>query len=352
MARPTKDGLDYFPLDTDMDDNFDLIEAKHGLVGFAVIIKLYQKAYKEYGYYYPWREREQLLFSKWVNVDINLVNVIIMDAITFGIFDKDKYDLGVITSHGIQKRFLEASKRRKHLTLYEDLLLVNVDIISVNASNNGQAVEFLSYIGTYIKGERKGETGKGNGGAKTNAPVCVGSFDSFLQLFTQTWNDSGCSPRFTETLAVNLTTDEKDKFGKASARIKDIPRAIKAIQNYGAIQKSKEHEIHGNFKLPGFLISGIDQYADDADPWTKMRKKPQVIPFPEKMGPLDDRPDAWTGEDARRLANEAAKAKESMTGNPFDDWKKNNPDSPLARKIASAASESFSDDDDSFADPE
>ena len=45
MARPQKKGLDYFPLDVDIDqdDKIALIEAKHGAIGFAVIIKLLMK---------------------------------------------------------------------------------------------------------------------------------------------------------------------------------------------------------------------------------------------------------------------------------------------------------------------
>ena len=55
MARPVKSGLNYFPMDVDMDDKVELIEAKHGITGFGILIKLYQKIYKE-GYYINWKE--------------------------------------------------------------------------------------------------------------------------------------------------------------------------------------------------------------------------------------------------------------------------------------------------------
>ena len=43
MARPQKEGLDYFPFDVDMDqdDKVALIEAKHGITGFGVVVKLF-----------------------------------------------------------------------------------------------------------------------------------------------------------------------------------------------------------------------------------------------------------------------------------------------------------------------
>lgn len=352
MARPTKDGLDYFPLDTVLDDNFELIEAKHGITGFGVIIKMYQKAYKEYGYYYPWREREQLLFCKWVNVDINTVNAIIMSALEYGIFDKDRYALGVITSHGMQTRYLEASKRRKHITLFEDLLMINVDIIRVNASNNGQAVELLSYSNPYIKGERKGEIEtKGNAPQNDAAAPSVNPFEAFLQTFTTAWNDSGCKPRFEPTTSVNLTRDESEKFAKASARIKDIPRALKAVKNFGGICQSKDHEPDGgNFKLPGFLISGIESYVDEVDPWTRCKIKPPASSIPEKHPSVEVPDSEATRKSIDSVRKEFESAPETNAEEEFLKFAKENPDNPFVkRRLAEMRSETFADDE-AFAD--
>lgn len=89
MARPQKVGLDYFPLDVDIDqdDKVAIIEAQHGIVGFSIVIKLLMKIYSE-GYYYDWTEKEQILFAKRVNVDINDVNVIINDCVKWGLFEE------------------------------------------------------------------------------------------------------------------------------------------------------------------------------------------------------------------------------------------------------------------------
>ena len=43
MARPFKSGIDYFPLDVLPDDKFEILESEHGIKGFGVLIKLYQK---------------------------------------------------------------------------------------------------------------------------------------------------------------------------------------------------------------------------------------------------------------------------------------------------------------------
>ena len=44
MARPNKEGLDYFPIDCKMDDKVYMVEVELGLEGFALFIKLYNKS--------------------------------------------------------------------------------------------------------------------------------------------------------------------------------------------------------------------------------------------------------------------------------------------------------------------
>jgi hypothetical protein len=124
MARPTKDGLEYFPLNTKNDDKFDLIEARHGLEGFAIVVKLYQRIYDDYGYFYPWGDKQKLLFSRSISTPIATIETIIQSAVEFGIFDSDRFKIGILTSRGVQRRYFEASKKRKALTLYTDVLLI------------------------------------------------------------------------------------------------------------------------------------------------------------------------------------------------------------------------------------
>lgn len=139
MARPQKEGLDYFPLDTDMDikdDKIQLLEAKYGITGFGVLIKLLMKIYSE-GYYYKWGEKESLLHSKRVNVDINIVNDIVSDSVKWGMFDSEIYSkYKILTSNGIQKRFWEVAKRRNDVIINKAFWVHNVDIILVSANVN------------------------------------------------------------------------------------------------------------------------------------------------------------------------------------------------------------------------
>ena len=126
MARPLKDGGDYFPFDVALDEKFDLIEAEFGLTGFAVVVKLYQRVYAR-GYCCEWTNEVALLFGKSVNLGGNAVSEIVNAAVKRGIFDKDKFDrYQILTSHGIQSRYFEAVSRRKCVNVNRAYLLIDV----------------------------------------------------------------------------------------------------------------------------------------------------------------------------------------------------------------------------------
>lgn len=153
MARPKKDGLEYFPLDVyaGTDDELELLEAEYGLEGFAIFIKLLQAIYKN-GYYINWSDKEQLLFSKRVNVTLTLVNDVITACLKWDLLNNGLYEqYKILTSHGIQQRFLLAIGRRSAVEIYQDYLLLsenevlatkNLVIVTktpVNANNNPQS---------------------------------------------------------------------------------------------------------------------------------------------------------------------------------------------------------------------
>lgn len=150
MARPIKTGLDYFPLDVRNDDKLDLIEAEFGIIGFAIVIKLYRKIY-EICYFYEWGEDQLLLFKKMVNVDINLINDVINACFRRNIFNKKMFDnYKILTSTGIQKRFIQAvkSSRRSQVILEEKYLCkgindyinsINSELIIVNSDTGTQS---------------------------------------------------------------------------------------------------------------------------------------------------------------------------------------------------------------------
>ena len=162
MARPLKDGVDYFPLDTVLDTKFELIEAEYGLTGFAVVVKLLQKIYREHGYYCEWTDEVALLFSKQVNEGCNVVSEIVSASVRRGIFDKDLFDkYHILTSNGIQKRYFEAVSRRTQINIIDEYLLVSDTQIGENV-NKTQVIAYKNPENVCNNPQSKGKKSKVN----------------------------------------------------------------------------------------------------------------------------------------------------------------------------------------------
>ena len=112
--RPYKHGLEYFPLDVDADQDsaVEFIEAKHGIVGFAVYVKLLMRIYRK-GYCLKWDDRECIVLAKSTGVQFETLAAIIEDCLNERLFDRAKLDAhGILTSRSIQERYLDITKRR------------------------------------------------------------------------------------------------------------------------------------------------------------------------------------------------------------------------------------------------
>lgn len=118
MARPLKEGLDYFSLDCYMDSKIKLIQAEYGLKGFAIVVKLWQMIYREHGYYSEWNDEKALLFAyeECSDCGVKLLNEIVETCFRRDIFSEKLFrKYRILTSSGIQKRyFLAVDRRRKN----------------------------------------------------------------------------------------------------------------------------------------------------------------------------------------------------------------------------------------------
>ena len=111
------DGINYFPVGVNfMEENaMEVIEAKYGIKGSAIVLKLMCKIYKE-GYYIRWDEEQCLIFANKTGREVQTEEVqgIIEILFTKGILDRNSYqENGILTSESIQKVWMEATKRRK-----------------------------------------------------------------------------------------------------------------------------------------------------------------------------------------------------------------------------------------------
>ncbi len=148
-----KNGLDYFSFDVDFfdDPKVEFISAKFGIKGEIIAVKLLCKIYRN-GYYLHWDDDQAVLFAKRVgdNMSNALVNSVVLELVRRGFFDETIFNsFSVLTSRGIQKRYFEASKRRKNSDSHTQYLLVNpklsqnVNILTQNECNLFDNVDIL-----------------------------------------------------------------------------------------------------------------------------------------------------------------------------------------------------------------
>ena len=135
MARPLKEGLDYFSLDCYMDSKIKLIQAEYGLKGFAIVVKLWQMIYREHGYYSEWNDEKALLFAyeECSDCGVKLLNEIVETCFRRDIFSEKLFrKYRILTSSGIQKRYFLAVDRRRKNEVKEEYLLVEFGQKQVN----------------------------------------------------------------------------------------------------------------------------------------------------------------------------------------------------------------------------
>lgn len=120
-GRPLKEGLNYFSFDVDFFDDeklFDL-QDQYGPLGEVIYMRLLCLIYKN-GYYYRFQSFDTLcamlirsIGSRWVRGGKQLVAQVIPQLVECNLFDKELYESGVLTSVGIQRRYLKATERRR-----------------------------------------------------------------------------------------------------------------------------------------------------------------------------------------------------------------------------------------------
>lgn len=116
MARPVKEGLDYFPLDVDIfeDEKIEAIAGEFGIKGELAVIKLLCAVYKK-GYFIVWNDlTKATLLKRLPGVSKELLDQIVARLVAWEFFNEDLFNSAkVLTSENIQATFFEATKRRK-----------------------------------------------------------------------------------------------------------------------------------------------------------------------------------------------------------------------------------------------
>lgn len=140
MARPTKKGLDYFPLDVDFLSDLKVrrIIKACGKEAVHILVALLANIYRDEGYYVLWDDDLAFLVADEVGTKEGTVEELVRKAVQVKFFDKDIFDkYSVLTSKGIQNRYILATKERKKVELEFRYLLTN-EVNRSNISINGR----------------------------------------------------------------------------------------------------------------------------------------------------------------------------------------------------------------------
>jgi hypothetical protein len=119
MARPTKQGMDYFPHDTDAsnDEKLEALRILYGNDGYAFYFILLERIYRTPDFELDVSDAETIqILAKKVEVTKDKFSEMLNTAIKRGCFCKEAFETRqVLTSNGIKKRSLSVIQKRESM---------------------------------------------------------------------------------------------------------------------------------------------------------------------------------------------------------------------------------------------
>ena len=273
MARPVKEGLDYFPFDVDYATNekTEAITGEFGPKGVLIFIYLLAAIYRK-GYYLEWTElAKNQLVNRVSGATGELVGLVVKRLIEYGTFNKDLFlSDNVLTSQRIQETFTDATKRRKSQkpTLYW-----------INAYNNSSSDGVNDDINTQSK-VKKSKVNKN----KTDSQAGVRVHENARLLWQNVWGfPNAIATQDLEEWIGNFGDDlvcwvikyaaRKDVKAKGAdrylAKVFDgyTERKIKTVEQAEAESKKHEETARANYTGPQHY--GKPERVDKEPDWLK-----------------------------------------------------------------------------------
>ena len=130
MARPCSYGVQYFPFDAGFfrDKKVRKLRAEFGSKGFEAYVGLLCVIYEEKGYFTVWDDDARLFFAADMGYTPDFVRELTLGCVKCGLFDERVFNVfQVLTSRGIQRRYLQMVRNRGQIVLEKDLLLVDLN---------------------------------------------------------------------------------------------------------------------------------------------------------------------------------------------------------------------------------
>jgi hypothetical protein len=179
MARPFKQGLQYFPMDVNVfeDEKIEELNYRCGPLAESIYIRILTMVYAN-GYYLEMsldllaRTLHKKMGTRWIKLE--KVRECIDACLEIGLLNRELSAQGVITSVPIQKQFILSTKRRQNVNIDKYWLLDRTTMFNlkvflsasekgVNVNNNGITVDnnsITANIGTQKEKENKSKKDK------------------------------------------------------------------------------------------------------------------------------------------------------------------------------------------------
>lgn len=253
MGRGNKVGLDYFELDCHMDEKIELVEAEYGLKGFAIIVKLYQSIYSGLGYYCEWTPDISLLWAARLSgshggvigkvgsasyegslsgFPKNLINDVVAASIRRGIFSEELFQkYHILTSSGIQKRYLNATSKREKVELKKEYLL-----ISIPKNRHNVVINSISGVRNAISGAGNAQRNKEESRVY-NLSVRARKIEDFILAYPKKCNRHLTEIAYADLIMEDVETEENlvacaRNYAEACRIEKTPERYIKNAENF------------------------------------------------------------------------------------------------------------------------
>jgi hypothetical protein len=124
MGRPIKQGLDYFPHDTDAssDEKLESLRALYRNDGYAFYFIVLERIYRtNTGELYAGSDEEKKILAKKIGITLKKYETILKSCFKIKLLDEKKFrENGLLTSEGINKRFLQIQAERQRKRQWYD----------------------------------------------------------------------------------------------------------------------------------------------------------------------------------------------------------------------------------------
>lgn len=136
MARNQKEGLDYFPLDTDFFTNKKIknLRRAHGAIGVLTYLNLLSRVYKN-GYYYKFDDLEELsmdIAEEIAYVQLRATATSVTETINYlvgrEILDEGLFKQGIISGVALQEQYVKIAYKAKRIIKMDVYCLIDVSL--------------------------------------------------------------------------------------------------------------------------------------------------------------------------------------------------------------------------------